>query len=125
MPIFKVCSGCGGIFPPAQMKPGRGRCVDCAKEYERVKSRARRAKQGTTKQRGYGKEHEQRRKVWARSVNAGLVSCARCHLPIHPGEPWDLGHEDGDRSRYSGPEHARCNRATRGRAELTGYSREW
>jgi hypothetical protein len=64
------------------------------------------------------------RRTWERSINAGIVSCSRCGLPIEPGEPWDLGHSDEDRRRYSGPEHTACNRATKGRA-VERHSRQW
>jgi hypothetical protein len=129
--IYKLCNGCGRPFPPSQMKPGRGRCIPCAKAYEREKSRLRRAKKGTTAQRGYGVRHEQLREAWARSVTAGIVSCARCGFPIAPGEPWDLGHDDEDRSRYTGPEHRGCNRsagaaqASKQVPEQVRFSREW
>jgi hypothetical protein len=76
-----------------------------------------RRRQSTTA-RGYGWTHQLARKRWARLVNAGLVDCARCGYMIDPSEPWDLGHVDGDRSRYAGPEHRRCNRATASRWRL-------
>jgi hypothetical protein len=44
-------------------------------------------------------------------VAAGRAECVRCGFPIMPGEPWDLGHVDGDRRHHAGPEHRRCNRA--------------
>lgn len=64
----------------------------------------------TTTEQGYGSRHQRIRRVLAQTVAAGLAYCARCGDPISPDEPWDLGHDDFDRSRYSGPEHARCNR---------------
>lgn len=65
----------------------------------------------TTAQRGYGQRHRKLREMWVPRVAAGKVSCVRCGRLIVPGERWDLGHMDGDRSQYAGPEHARCNRA--------------
>lgn len=63
----------------------------------------------------YGWKHQKLRNRWARDVARGEVECARCGEPIWPEEPWDLGHVDGDKSRYSGPEHRACNRATAAR----------
>jgi hypothetical protein len=48
-------------------------------------------------------------------VAAGRVKCWRCGERIDPGSDWHLGHDDENRSRYRGPEHARCNTATAGR----------
>jgi hypothetical protein len=67
---------------------------------------------GNTSRRGYGWKHQKLRNRWAREVARGEVDCARCGEPIWPEEPWDLGHVDGDKTRYSGPEHRACNRAT-------------
>jgi hypothetical protein len=68
-----------------------------------------------TTDRGYGYRHQQERKRWAPRVEAGLEFCRRCHLPILAGQAWDLDHSDLDRTRYLGPSHRRCNRATAGR----------
>jgi hypothetical protein len=75
-----------------------------------------------TSDRGYGNTHQQLRKGWAAKVRLGGVLCARCERPIMPGEPWDLGHDDHDRSVYTGPEHRACNRATSSRRR---FSRRW
>lgn len=77
---------------------------------------------------GYGQAHKRLREKHARDVAAGVAVCWRCRRPIRPGEPWDLGHHDVDRSRYMGPEHRRCNRGEPSRARkrrLGGTSRDW
>ena len=66
----------------------------------------------STTARGYGHRHQQLRKRWAPVVESGWVFCARCRRPILPGQPWDLGHVDGSKTKYAGPEHRRCNRST-------------
>jgi hypothetical protein len=60
--------------------------------------------------RGYGQPHRAVRSELEPIVLAGGVRCWRCGEYIRPGEPWDLGHVDGDKTRYAGPEHRACNR---------------
>jgi hypothetical protein len=74
--------------------------------------------------RGYGQKHRRLRRSYERSIAAGKVRCARCQKLIVPGEPWDLGHTD-DRSRWTGPEHASCNRAAAGSGNSDRHSRKW
>jgi hypothetical protein len=68
-----------------------------------------------TAARGYGGPHQQLRAHLAPQVASGLVRCWRCCELIGPGEDWHLGHVDGDKARYAGPEHVACNTATAGR----------
>lgn len=86
-------------------------------------------KGGSTSERGYGYHHRQLRAAVAEDVALGIVCCWRCGELIAAGEPWDLGHDDDDRSVYRGPEHPRCNRgsaAARGnRKRARRRSRDW
>ena len=84
----------------------------------------------TDRERGYGYDHKKLRKQIAPEVNAGRTKCWRCGLLIKAGDPWDLGHDDDDRSRYRGPEHQACNRATANRqtsafGPAVDLSRNW
>ena len=81
----------------------------------------------------YGGGHQRLRRALGPIVASGTVRCARgadCKFAdggvggfIHPGEEWDLGHDDYNSGRYSGPEHAVCNRATFSRRRRV--SRDW
>lgn len=86
---------------------------------------------GSTTERGYGAPHQTKRREWKPRVDAGLVDCHAVHCLeesdghgrlIEPGTPWDLGHTP-DRSRWTGPEHARCNRHES--AVRTARARGW
>lgn len=122
----KTCSRCGEARTPS----ARHRyCVTCGPLVRALSRRGRGGlgsrPRGKTSQRGYGTEHQKIRKQWTPLVARGGVDCARCGQPIIPGETWDLGHDDHDRSKYTGPEHPRCNRATAGRSRVTATSRQW
>jgi hypothetical protein len=83
--------------------------------------------------RKYDRAHRRMRKKYEPIVAAGKATCARCGEPIHPGEPWDLDHDDDDplQRRYLGPSHRRCNRAVVTHLkdalvpEPRRHSREW
>ena len=69
--------------------------------------------------RGYGKRHRELRAQWAPYVEAGRVNCSAplCMIErdggtrrIARGAEWDLGHDETDRRKYAGPQHAECNR---------------
>ena len=84
----------------------------------------------TTTERGYGEAHKARRRREARRIKAGGAICWRCTKPIDPDTPsdqWDLGHDDNDRTKYMGPEHVSCNRATSTHKALNTVdnSRDW
>lgn len=92
---------------PTPVPHGTSRCPT----HTRATDRAR----GTRRQRGYDATYDRQRRAIAPTVATGTVACTRCGLPIQPGQPWDLGHND-DRTRITGPEHATCNRSAAGRA---------
>lgn len=69
--------------------------------------------------RGYGPRHRQLREHWTPLVAAGRVQCSApvCLIEkqtgsrrIARGHEWDLGHDETDRRKYSGPQHMQCNR---------------
>ena len=80
---------------------------------------------GRTAANGYTGKHRTLRTKLQRRMDLGeQFDCWRCGGPITPGQPWDLGHDDHDRSIWRGPEHrgrecpAGGNRATAGRKQV-------
>jgi hypothetical protein len=78
-----------------------------------------------TRLRGLGHHHRQVRRRWKQVVDQGKCLCWRCGRLIEPGTPWDLGHVDGSRTQYAGPEHAKCNRGAPRRVIVQRRSRIW
>lgn len=118
-PQRRRCDGpdCSAIFI-ARAPHGRF-CSNACRE--RARRRAR------PEARGYDASHRARRQQLVPIVSQGRTACARCGELILPGQAWDLGHDDRDRSRYSGPEHRRCNRQTakHRKQQQRVASREW
>lgn len=81
--------------------------------------------QGTTTERGYGAQHQAKRRDYQKVVDAGAAECWRCTKPINPGDDWQLGHDDDDRSKYKGIECVKCNESAGGRngAAVTNAAR--
>jgi hypothetical protein len=70
---------------------------------------------GATTARGYGWQHQKLRAQLLATYNPASP-CWRCGFPLGPiPQLLDLGHHDGDKGRYAGLEHSRCNRSAGGR----------
>ena len=94
---------------------------------------------GRTTALGYGYQHQQMRLALEPVVALGETVCTRyghpqfpdCRGIIKPTDEWELGHDDADKSRYTGPEHKGCNRRAGGlkrigKLELARQSRiQW
>ncbi|HEX3643357.1 MAG TPA: hypothetical protein VHV10_18890 [Ktedonobacteraceae bacterium] len=66
-------------------------------------------RRGTTVQRGYGQSHK---RIRAMLLPMAIGQpCPRCGETMWATDDLDLGHDDDDRSRYNGIEHAKCNRS--------------
>lgn len=78
-----------------------------------------------TAARGYGSMHQRIRTEVKRIVDSGQAYCWRCGQWLDPSQPWDLGHDDHDRTLYRGPECVKCNRATTGRKPKAIVTRDW
>lgn len=95
-------TGCPNLVPA-----GTRRCPTHARAHDKAR--------GTRQQRGYGRDHDRLRQHWQTLINNGRTpTCPKCGHPIIPTDPWDLGHTP-DRTTWTGPEHARCNRTDGGR----------
>ena len=83
---------------------------------------------GRTTALGYGHAHQQERARLVPLVARGGYVCTRyghpqfpdcageipTHDPSIAAEVWELGHDDADKRRYTGPEHKACNRRAGG-----------
>ena len=97
-PARRVCSqsGCGTIV-------AGGRCAEHRAERERDR--------GSRQARGYDTTHTKLRAQWAPRVAQGGIH-RTCPGLLPPDQPFDLGHDRYDRTRWTGPEWPACNRAT-------------
>lgn len=99
------CSNCGERFTPLFYNQRFCRTV-CR---ERKLGRTKRARHGTTAERGYTGAHKRERERWKPLVDRGEATCCRCGLPLAPGAAFHLDHDDNDRTRYRGVAHPACN----------------
>lgn len=116
------CSDCGALLPSAKgsLPAGDRTCQSCRRTRRDelvirvLEARAKRSKRSpaprlSTTARGYGSDHQRRRKEMLSRFSPG-DPCVRCGWPIADPTRAHLDHTD-DRTGYLGLAHARCNLA--------------
>jgi hypothetical protein len=98
------------MTPTVSNTPDEAELAVCFGDLRRIDAEA--ARSGVDESAGYGRAHQTLRRALTPAVAAGLARCVRCGELIEAGAPWDLGHDDLDRSITRCPEHRRCNRST-------------
>ena len=93
---------------PEPTPPGQRYCDEHLAAYELGR--------GSKAERGYGRNFQAERRQLANQLKIGPLKCWRCLKPINPGQAFDLGHDDNDRSIIRGPEHQSCNRSAAGKS---------
>lgn len=97
------CRRCPTLVPVNAYK---GMCDPCRRAWDKAR--------GSRTDRGYGPEHiAERASIQADMDNGKQFTCARCHEPIKPGQPWVPDHND-NRTGYLGPSHELCNNRAAG-----------
>lgn len=99
---------CSGVGCPRLIYAGKRYCAEHQREYDE--------RRGSPKARGYDAPYHRARARAKRLVDSGRAVCWRCGKPIAKGAPFDLGHDDHDRSIIRGPEHPQCNRSAAGKS---------
>lgn len=98
--------------------------IPSGQRYCQAHRQAHERQRGTATQRGYNASHRALRTAWARLLASGqAANCPRCGKPITARDTWDLGHTD-DRTAWTGPEHAHCNRKA-GQTNSTRMREHW
>lgn len=91
----------GNDTPPMTPEQRRQKRRDQARLYSQQR--------GSTKDRGYGSDHQRRRRYFAVLVERGEVCCGKCGKFIPPGSDWHLAHPNDDKTLPSVPWHRLCN----------------
>lgn len=100
-------AGCGAVVRRRKGSAEEPMCRPCRSAHQAQLP----GRKLTSVEKGYDWQHKLLRAEFMDRMKRGeRFDCWRCDVRIDPSLPWDLGHDDEDRTVYRGPEHVGCNR---------------